>query len=162
MLIPGSIPFTLLQKPRLASWKARNESIPQHIVNRLRTRLTEKGRFLHAAKVGLLGLAFKGGSDDERDSPSLKIIELLKSENAIVTIHDPHMRATASFDQAVKDADAIILATNHPEFKGIEKKIYNLRKKRTDYIILDCWSMLDKDVLEKCGFDYIKLGSRKK
>ena len=139
-----------------------NEFIPQHIVNRLRTKLAEKGRFLHAAKIGLLGLAFKAGSDDERDSPSLKIVELLRSENATVTVHDPHIKGTDSLQRAVKDADVIILATNHPEFKGIENKILSLRKKKTDCIIVDCWGMLDKNTLKKNGFDYIKLGSGKR
>jgi UDP-N-acetyl-D-mannosaminuronate dehydrogenase len=125
-------------------------------------QLMEKGRFMHATKVGLLGLAFKGGSDDERDSPSLKILELLLGENVVVTSHDPHIKGTASLKQATGNADAIIIATNHPEFKGIEKTIFNLRKKNTDCIILDCWGILDKKLLCKYGFDYIKLGSKKK
>ena len=139
-----------------------NEFIPQHVVNRLRTKLMEKGRFLHATKVGLLGLAFKGGSDDERDSPSLKILELLLGENVVVTSHDPHIKRTATLKQAVGNADAIIIATNHPEFIGIEKKIFDLRKKNADCIVLDCWGILDKKRLQKYGFDYIKLGSKKK
>jgi UDP-N-acetyl-D-mannosaminuronate dehydrogenase len=122
----------------------------------------EKGRFMHAVKVGLLGLAFKGGSDDERDSPSLKIQELLRSENVIVTSHDPHIKTTASLKRAVEEADAIIIATNHPEFDGIEKKIFELRKKNADCIVLDCWGIMDAQALQKYGFDYIKLGSRKK
>lgn len=139
-----------------------NEFIPQHVVNRLRSKLAENGKFLHAKKVGLLGLAFKGGSDDDRDSPSLKIVELLRSENAIVTIHDPHIESTASMQKAVQDADIIILATNHREFKGIEKKLYSLRKNNGNCIIYDCWDMLDKNALQKYGFEYLKLGSRKK
>jgi UDP-N-acetyl-D-mannosaminuronic acid dehydrogenase len=139
-----------------------NEFIPQHVVNRLRSKLMEKGRFMHAVKVGLLGLAFKGGSDDERDSPSLKIQELLRSENVIVTSHDPHIKTTASLKRAVEEADAIIIATNHPEFDGIEKKIFELRKKNADCIVLDCWGIMDAQALQKYGFDYIKLGSRKK
>jgi UDP-N-acetyl-D-mannosaminuronic acid dehydrogenase len=139
-----------------------NEFIPQHVVNRLRIKLMEKGRFLHASKVGLLGLAFKGGSDDERDSPSLKILELLRSENVVVTSHDPYIKGTASLKKAVYEADAIIIATNHPEFTGIEKKIFDLRGKKGDCIVLDCWSMLDTQTMDKYGFDYIKFGSRKK
>jgi UDP-N-acetyl-D-mannosaminuronic acid dehydrogenase len=139
-----------------------NEFIPQHVVNRLRTKLTEKGRFMHAVKVGLLGLAFKGGSDDERDSPSLKILELLRSENVVVTTHDPHIKTTASLKKAVEKADAIIIATNHPEFSGIENKIFDLRKKNAECIVLDCWGIMDERLLKKYGFEYVKLGSRKK
>ncbi|MGA2368134.1 MAG: nucleotide sugar dehydrogenase [Dehalococcoidia bacterium] len=137
-----------------------NEFMPQHIVNRLRLKMAEKGKVLHALKVGLLGTAFKGGSDDERYSPSIKIAELLESENVIVVRHDPHVKGTESFQKAVKDADVIVLATNHPEFADILPRIHKLRKKGDACVIFDCWDMLDKRTAKKYGFDYMKLGSK--
>ena len=82
-------------------------------------------------------------------SPSIKIAELLESENVIVVRHDPHVKGTDSFQKAVKDADVIILATNHPEFADILPRIYKVRNKKGDCIIFDCWNMLDKKTAEK-------------
>jgi UDP-N-acetyl-D-mannosaminuronic acid dehydrogenase len=135
-----------------------NEFIPQHIVNRLRLKMAEKGKVLHALKVGLLGTAFKGGSDDERYSPSIKIAELLESENVIVIRHDPHVKGTETLQKAVKNADIIVVATNHPEFADILPRISKLRNKKDDCIIFDCWDMLDRKTAEKYGFTYMKLG----
>ena len=69
----------------------------------------------------MLGLAFKADTDDERDSLSHKLIRLLERELADVAIHDPHVvTPTVSLDEAVAGADAVVVATNHPEFSGLE------------------------------------------
>jgi UDP-N-acetyl-D-mannosaminuronate dehydrogenase len=68
----------------------------------------------------------------------------------------------ASLKKAVGNADAIIIVTNHPEFNSIEKIIFDLHKKNADCIILDCWGILDKKLLCKYGFEYLKLGSKNK
>ena len=66
----------------------------------------------------VLGLAFKADTDDERDSLAHKLIRLLERELADVAVHDPHVATpTQSFDDAVLDADAVVIATNHSEFR---------------------------------------------
>ena len=70
-------------------------------------------------KVAVLGLAFKSDTDDERDSLAHKLVRQLERELADVAIHDPHVvTPTQSFDQAVLDADAVVVSTNHTEFRG--------------------------------------------
>ncbi len=92
-----------------------NESVPLFLVEGMVRRLGT----LANRKVAVLGLAFKAGTDDERDSLAHKLIRLLERELADVAIHDPHVTTpTQSFDDAVLDADAVVLATNHPEFCG--------------------------------------------
>jgi UDP-N-acetyl-D-mannosaminuronic acid dehydrogenase len=92
-----------------------NESVPLFLVQGMIRRMGPlKGR-----KVAVLGLAFKAGTDDERDSLSHKLIRLLERELADVAVHDPHVATpTASFEDAVIDADAVVIATNHAEFCG--------------------------------------------
>ena len=69
----------------------------------------------------MLGLTFKRDTDDERDSLSPKLIRLLERELADVAVCDPHAHSpTQPLDQAVKDADIVIVATNHSEFEGRE------------------------------------------
>ena len=92
-----------------------NETVPLFLVDGLVKRLgTLRGR-----KVAVLGLAFKADTDDERDSLSHKLIRLLERELAEVVVHDPQVATpTASFADAVLDADAVVVATNHTVFRG--------------------------------------------
>ena len=123
--------------------------------------MKEKGKPIHKCKIAVLGLAFKAGIDDTRYSPSVRIAELLESENANVAKHDPYIEGTETLESAVSNADAIILATNHPEFEGICQTIYRLSKHNFGCVLVDCWGMINSDEAKKCGFDYIRFGSGK-
>ena len=119
------------------------------------------GNWLRWVVIAILGLAFKAGIDDTRYSPSIRIAELLESENAIVARHDPYIKGTESLEDTVRDADAIVLATNHPEFEGICKAIYHLGKYSLDCIFFDCWGMMNSNEAKRYGFDYVRFGSGK-
>src|SRR5437763_12033656 len=81
--------------------------------------MTRRMGSLKGRKVAVLGLAFKAGTDDERDSLSHKLIRLLERELADVTVCDPVVATpTQSFEDAVRDADAVVVATNHSAFEG--------------------------------------------
>lgn len=142
----------------LLAWRL-NEFIPQHIVNKLKNRLKQKGKAVHKCKIAILGLAFKAGIDDIRYSPSARIAELLENENANVAKHDPYLEGTETLENAITGADAVILATNHPEFKGICKTIYRMGKVSPGCVFVDCWGVIDSDEARQCGFDYIRFGS---
>jgi len=145
----------------LLAWRL-NEFVPQHIVNKLKKRLEEKGKPIHKCKIAVLGLAFKAGIDDIRYSPSIRIVELLESEQASVSKHDPYIKDTETLENAINKADAIVLATNHPEFEGICKAINHLGKYNPGCILIDCWSIINPEEAKKCGFDYLRFGSGKK
>jgi UDP-N-acetyl-D-mannosaminuronic acid dehydrogenase len=90
-----------------------NESVPLFLVQGIRRRLGS----LSARKVAVLGLAFKADTDDERDSLSHKLVRLLERELADVPVHDPHVATpNATLEEAVTDADVVVVATNHSEF----------------------------------------------
>jgi len=144
----------------LTGWRL-NESIPQHIVNRLKKRLNDKGKIIHDCKVCVLGLAFKAGIDDTRYSPAVRLVELLKIEAANVGVHDPYIEETDKLEDAVRDADAIILAVNHPKFDGVHKVIHKIGKHKPGCILVDCWGFINKDEARNLGFDYIRFGSGK-
>ncbi len=92
-----------------------HESVPLFLVQGMARRIGS----LRGKKIAVLGLAFKAGTDDERDSLAHKLVRMLERELADVAVHDPHVATpTASFDDAVLDADAVVIATNHAEFCG--------------------------------------------
>ena len=129
------------------AWKV-NESIPQHVINKIR----EVEGNLFGRNIGILGISFKSNSDDLRNSPSVKLVELLKAAGTIVKIHDPFVKDTLSLNEVLGSSEIIILATNHSKFKDIKKEIQNAKPK----LVYDVWSMYDKD--DFSSSKYLKLG----
>jgi UDP-N-acetyl-D-mannosaminuronic acid dehydrogenase len=90
-----------------------NESVPLFLVGGAKRRLGG----LDGRKIAVLGLAFKADTDDERDSLSHKLIRLLERELADVAVHDPLVETpTASYEDVLDGAEAVIVATNHSAF----------------------------------------------
>jgi UDP-N-acetyl-D-mannosaminuronic acid dehydrogenase len=113
-----------------------NESVPLFLVQGLKRRLGD----LSGRKVAVLGLAFKAGTDDERDSLSHKLIRLLERELADVAVHDPHVPSpTQSLEEAVLDADAVVIATNHPEFCSTGALRLVVEGAKRDALVVDPW-----------------------
>jgi UDP-N-acetyl-D-mannosaminuronic acid dehydrogenase len=91
-----------------------NESVPLFLVEGMRRRLGS----LSDRRIAVLGLAFKADTDDERDSLAHKLVRLLERELADVAIHDPHVPTpTAPLEQVLQDADVVVIAANHSEFR---------------------------------------------
>jgi UDP-N-acetyl-D-mannosaminuronic acid dehydrogenase len=126
----------------LNAWKL-NENIPAYMVKRLKERLKEKGKTLLKAKVGVLGMAYKAEVDDMRQSSSLRLIEILKKEGARVYAFDPFC-SSDGLDTVLKDADAVVLMTNHDTFNEISPQ-YAKKHARKDCVFLDSWGMWKKE-----------------
>jgi UDP-N-acetyl-D-glucosamine dehydrogenase len=130
--------------PFYLTWKAReyeistrfielageiNAAMPRHVVDRLARALDEhRGRGLSGARVLLIGLAYKKNVDDTRESPALKLIELMEGRGATVEYHDPHVpvipptrehpefagrRSVRLEAQSLAQFDAVLIATDH-------------------------------------------------
>ncbi len=148
-----------------------NDYMPIHTVNLARDGLNRIGKEVRNSNVSLLGLSYKSGISDTRESPSLKIIEELEEIGADIRIYDPHID---SFEMGNKKyvmegdlgeildwSECVILVTDHKEFENQElvKKIE--RKVRKDHlVVVDTRNSLNK--LSKLNSEelvYIKLGS---
>jgi len=114
-----------------------NESVPRFLVEGLKRRL---GGSLRGRKVAVLGLAFKADTDDERDSLSHKLIRLLERELADVAVHDPMVDTpTQPFRDAVADADAVVVATNHTAFCSEDVLRTVVESTSDDAVLVDPW-----------------------
>ena len=137
-------------------------------VNAVR-KISEALGDLNDKKIAVLGLSFKAGTDDVRESPSLDIITLLLSEGARVSAFDPLATKKSKiflppdvklFDDIYKcleNANAILLATEWPEFKSldwVEIKVIM----QPPYIIMDGRNMLNKEKLNNIGLKYLGVG----
>jgi UDPglucose 6-dehydrogenase len=118
--------------------------------------------------IAVLGLAFKAGTDDVRCSPAITTIKLLQEYNAEVKAYDPAaintMRAMIpditycdSLEEAVTDADAIIVMTEWQEFKDMD--LARIKQLMKQPIIIDARNILDADQLRahNFAFDFIGL-----
>lgn len=115
-----------------------NESVPRFLVEGMKRRV---GGTLRGRKVAVLGLAFKAGTDDERDSLAHKLVRGLERELADVAVHDPRVQTpTASFDEAVDAADVVVVATNHPEFCTPDALRAIRSQAHADALLVDPWN----------------------
>jgi UDP-N-acetyl-D-mannosaminuronic acid dehydrogenase len=113
-----------------------NESVPLFLLEGAKRRLGA----LADRKVAVLGLAFKADTDDERDSLAHKLVRLLERELADVAVHDPHVPTpTLSLAEAVEDADVVILATNHSEFRDPRTLATIAEHAAGDCLVVDPW-----------------------
>jgi UDP-N-acetyl-D-mannosaminuronic acid dehydrogenase len=114
-----------------------NESVPLFLVEGLKRRLGS----LSGRKVAVLGLAFKADTDDERDSLAHKLVRLLERELADVAVHDPHVATpTAELQDAIADADAVIVAANHSEFREVSTLAAIAQRAGEDCLVVDPWN----------------------
>jgi UDP-N-acetyl-D-mannosaminuronic acid dehydrogenase len=93
-----------------------NEGLPAHLIE-LAKRQTE----LRDTTAGILGMAFKGESDDPRDSLSYKLRKLLTLECRRVLCHDPYIAdpSFAPLEQVLAEADVLFVATPHAAYRGL-------------------------------------------
>jgi len=116
-----------------------NESVPLFLVEGIKRRIGS----LSSRKVAVLGLTFKRDTDDERDSLSPKLIRLLERELADVAVCDPHAPSpTQPLDQAVEDADVVIVATNHSAFEGSAVLAEIVARASGECLLVDPWDAL--------------------
>jgi UDP-N-acetyl-D-mannosaminuronic acid dehydrogenase len=114
-----------------------NESVPLFLLEGIRRRLGP----LEDRKVAVLGLAFKADTDDERDSLAHKLVRLLERELADVAVHDPHVPTpTVSLEDAVSGAAAVVIATNHSDFRDPRTLATIAGRAGGDCLVTDPWN----------------------
>jgi UDPglucose 6-dehydrogenase len=125
---------------------------------------------LHGRTVALLGLAFKAGTDDVRDSPALGVARRLLAGGAVVRGHDPaagwnaqqvlpDLSVSATPEEAVLGADAIVIATEWPEYVNLDWAA--LRVAAASPLLIDGRRLLDPDAMAALGYRYEAVGTRR-
>ncbi len=129
--------------PFYLTWKAReyesptrfieiageiNTAMPAYVIDRLMDALNDRGKAMKGAKVLVIGVAYKKDIDDMRESPSLKLLDLLFAKGAEPSYYDPYipvipvtrkyqkfegMRSIELAPETVKSFDAVLIATDH-------------------------------------------------
>jgi UDP-N-acetyl-D-glucosamine dehydrogenase len=133
---PGMGGHCLPVDPFYLTWRARefhmstefielagkiNQQMPYHCVERIERALNNVGKPVKGSSIVILGASYKGGVGDTRESPALRIIEVLAKRGGNLSYHDDFVPELPEFglrsvplDVAVSEADAIVLVTAHP------------------------------------------------
>jgi UDPglucose 6-dehydrogenase len=141
-----------------------NEQQRMRFVQKIRDSV---GNRMETRRIALLGLAFKPGTDDLRQAPSLAIVSRLLELGATVVAHDPvamdeartllpEVEFAADPYAAMKGADAVALITEWPEYLSIDwTRAASLVRQR---VIVDGRNCLDPEALAASGFNYHGMG----
>ena len=112
-------------------------------------------------KVALLGVTYKSDVDDVRESPALEIIhQIEQNPNMALSIYDPHVKTfsheLSGVEAAFRDADVILLAVDHAEFKFINPK--QVARSVRHKVVIDTRNALNEEDWHAAGFEYHLLG----
>jgi UDP-N-acetyl-D-glucosamine dehydrogenase len=136
-------PYYLANKARQLDFHTRfielaaeiNEQMPYHVVSRILEALSARGKGLKGAKVLVLGVAYKKDVDDTRESPALRIIQLLRERGAQVSYNDPHvprisvlagdMKSVGLSREYLASTDCVVIAADHSSYNMDEVVAYS-------------------------------------
>jgi UDPglucose 6-dehydrogenase len=145
-----------------------NERQRLRMVEKIRLAVTGKrGGSLSHVRLGLLGLTFKAGTDDLRDSPALAVAALLRQAGAELVGYDPALSGGTDLGsvsvvddpyQAAKDVDALVVLTEWPDFRSLDWA--RLAETVRQPVVVDTRNLLDPDVIRRAGFTCTSLGRR--
>jgi UDP-N-acetyl-D-glucosamine dehydrogenase len=133
---PGMGGHCLPVDPFYLAWRARefdmstefielagkiNQQMPYHVVERIERALNDHGKPVKGSRIAILGVSYKGGVGDMRESPALRVMRVLIGRGALLSYNDPYVPTLERFGltsvtlaEATNDADAVVLVTAHP------------------------------------------------
>lgn len=125
---------------------------------------------LRGKNLAVLGLAFKGGTDDIRESPAIEIVQMLLKEGCCVTLFDPaamertkavlrpgeQVRYASDMYEAAQNAHAALVMTDWQEFATVD--LDRLRRTLRHPIVIDGRNLFDPEVMQEKGFTYFSVG----
>jgi UDPglucose 6-dehydrogenase len=142
-----------------------NASQKARMVAKIRTAL---GGSEADKKIAVLGLTFKPQTDDMRDAPALAILPALADRGALILAHDPEgmeearhllpetIGFAATIEEAVRDADAVVLMTEWNQYRGID--LQELRRSMRGNVFVDLRNVYEREPMERAGFAYTCVG----
>ena len=137
---------------------------------RIGQRVIETIREHPEGKIAVLGLAFKGGTDDCRESPAIDIIKEMIRHSRNITVYDPKALANAkailnntvnyaeTVEETCKDADVAVILTEWEEFRRLD--LERLKQIMRSPKIVDMRNMLNAEEALAAGFDYQCVGRK--
>jgi UDPglucose 6-dehydrogenase len=136
-------------------------------IDRFLRKITDTLWVIKDKRIGVLGLAFRQNTDDVRMSPAIEVCQRLLREGASLRVHDPqamekakenlpHVTYVDDMDAVADGCDALVVATEWPEFKKLN--LERARQVMTCPILFDGRNLFDPQEMEHLGFTYKSIG----
>jgi UDP-N-acetyl-D-mannosaminuronic acid dehydrogenase len=147
--------------PLIFTSRQVNDAQPHFVLALVRRAL---GEDLHGKRIAALGMSFKPDVDDLRESPAVETAHLLQKAGAVVKAFEPNkpdadlpgLTLVSSLEEAVKDADALVLLVGHTPFKALDpQQIAQLTPART---LIDTVNGWNTPIWKNAGFRMFTLG----
>ncbi|MCW2951938.1 MAG: UDP-glucose 6-dehydrogenase [Conexibacter sp.] len=138
---PGMGGHCLPVDPFYLSWRARqfdfqtefielagkiNQQMPYHCFERIERVLNDAGKPVKGSRIAILGVSYKAGIGDVRESPALKLMQLLAQRGADLGFHDPHVAELAELslrseplEELLDGTDLVVIVTAHPNIDHV-------------------------------------------
>jgi UDP-N-acetyl-D-mannosaminuronic acid dehydrogenase len=149
--------------PLIYNSRQVNDAQPHFVVDMVKRSLGS----LKGKKIAALGLAYKPDVDDLRESPANEVVHLLQAEGAEVKAWEPFkpdanlsgINLSPTLDDAIKEADALVLLVRHTEFTQFDPT--TIAKKTKARILIDTVSGWKRTAWQSAGFTFFRLGDNK-
>ncbi|MEE1133048.1 MAG: nucleotide sugar dehydrogenase [Caryophanon sp.] len=141
----------------IALARKTNNSMPAFTIKQINKLISSK-----SAKIAVFGLTYKGNIDDVRESPAMDIVNELLEEGYNVSVFDPHVHqeqvkfTLSTFEEAVNEAELIVVLTDHDEFKVMNEQVIVSTMKQAQVLdTKNCVKIVDENI------HYINFGTLK-
>ncbi len=143
------------------------EEINQDQKDRFLKKIRESLWVLRHKKIGVLGLAFKGNTDDVRSSVAITVVKALLAEGAEVKAYDPkgmekaqalipEAKLVATAEEVADGADAVLVLTEWTDFKSLDW--LGIKKRMLSPLLFDGRNLLNPEEMRSLGFTYTSVG----
>ena len=147
----------------ISSARKVNENMPKHLLKIIEKALKSADKRIEDSKIAVLGIAYKGNTGDIRGTPSREVIETLAKMNCDVYSHDPFVsqdfgrKFSNRVEDAARDADCLVIVTDHDEYKQLDLKALSKILKKPG-VIVDGRRIIDPQSAKDSDFHYFGVG----
>jgi UDP-N-acetyl-D-mannosaminuronic acid dehydrogenase len=140
-----------------------NESMPKHVLKLIKKSLRDVNKDPKEAKISILGIAYKGNTDDSRNSPAEPIVRGLMAERFNVISHDPFVSQdfggdfSNNIEEVVTDSDCVVFVADHDFYKEMDLQKFKGSLNRP-CVVVDSRRLFDPASFEGEGIKYVGLG----
>ncbi len=151
----------------ILSGRATNDSMPLHVAELVMDGLNDAERPVNGSRVAVLGLAYKPGTGDARESPAFGVVQALARRGARLSLCDPlvperdvqalYDQPKTSLDEGLRGAHAVVVVTDHEEIRRLElTRIQELTS--PGCVLVDTRNLYDPQEAKRAGLRYRGIG----
>jgi len=139
-----------------------NDSMPSHMVDLIKNGLNSAGKTIKDSNILILGLAYRGGVKEARNSPAIPIIKILQNSGANVYLYDPLFSREeikeydVKYTNDIKNMDCAVIVADHKEFYDLDWE--KIEGKMRTKVVVDGRQVVDPKKMKELGFVYRGIG----